>query len=88
MTKQGIQTKVGSGVHDIGNRSPLHEHKYGAVSTVIQGYVTLFLEGCAPVVAGPADSYYMPGGGLRMCSAYMPKVVYKGKIIKQKKKLY
>lgn len=72
-TNVGIATQVSRGGHEVGNRAALHEHRFGAISTVIKGYVTLFLDGCAPLTAGPGDSYYMPGNNKVICVDVMPK---------------
>lgn len=46
----------------VGSRSPIHEHEYGGVTTVVQGEMTLYMEGHAPLRAVAGVSYYMPAG--------------------------
>ena len=46
-----------------------------ATTHVLQNYITLFLEGSAPVTYGPGESYYMPPGGVVMTAAVVPKPV-------------
>lgn len=80
--EQGITYRHGYGGRDVGSRAPIHRHDLGATTHVLQGYVTLFLEGAAPTTAGPEESYYMPPGAF-MTAAVVPKPVYNGKQIVQ-----
>lgn len=44
----------------MGTRAPIHEHEYGGVTTLVQGEMTLYMEGHEPVRAVAGMSYYMP----------------------------
>jgi len=80
---QGVKYSHLKGGRPVGHRAPLHRHDYGATTHVLQGYITLFLEGIAPVTYGPGESYYMPPGGKVMTVSVMAKPVYKGNLIEQ-----
>lgn len=73
--EQGVTYTHVLGGRTVGTRAPLHRHDFGATSHVLQGYVTLFLEGSPPVTYGPGESYYMPPGGKVMAAAVVPKPV-------------
>lgn len=45
-----------------GTRSPIHEHPYGGTTCVLEGQMTLYLEGWDPQVADPGECYWMPPG--------------------------
>lgn len=45
-----------------GTRSPIHEHPYGGLTCMIQGEMTLYLEGSKPQTAVPGGCYWMPPG--------------------------
>jgi len=80
---QGVKYSHLKGGRPVGHRAPLHRHDYGATTHVLQGYITLFLEGIAPVTYGPGESYYMPPGGKVMTASVMAKPVYEGNPIEQ-----
>ena len=78
----GIRFFMGTGGRIAGTRAPIHRHPFGAMTYVQQGYVTLFLEGAAPVTKGPGEAYYMPPF-LSMSAAVMPHPVHMGKAVQQ-----
>lgn len=45
-----------------GTRTPLHLHEYGGSTCVLEGEMTLFLEGAEPRRAVAGQCYYMPAG--------------------------
>lgn len=45
-----------------GTRSPVHVHERGGTTCLMQGEMTLYLEGAKPHRAVPGECYYMPGG--------------------------
>jgi quercetin dioxygenase-like cupin family protein len=45
-----------------GTRAPIHEHEFSGTTTVVQGEMTLFMEGHPPVRAVQGESYFMPPG--------------------------
>lgn len=45
-----------------GTRAAIHTHPYGGVSCVVQGEMTLYMEGGKPLVADKGDCYWMPPG--------------------------
>lgn len=65
-----------------GLRFPICFHSYGTVVTVNKGYLTLFVEGCAPQTYGPGQSYYKPGGRV-LTQAATPQPFIPGKMVRQ-----
>ncbi len=55
-------------VRAAGTRSPVHVHELGGTTCVMQGEMTLYLEGSEPHRAVAGDCYYMPSG--RAMSGY------------------
>lgn len=45
-----------------GTRTPVHEHEHGGTTCVLEGEMTLFLQGSAPSRAVAGTCYYMPAG--------------------------
>ena len=45
-----------------GTRAPIHEHEYSGTTTVVQGEMTLYMEGHEPMKAVAGQSYFMPPG--------------------------
>ncbi len=45
-----------------GTRSPIHLHDYGGTTCVLEGEMTLFMEGAAPQTVKAGGCYYMPPG--------------------------
>ena len=45
-----------------GTRTPIHVHEGGGVTCLIEGEMTLYVEGQEPVRKGPGECYYMPSG--------------------------
>lgn len=45
-----------------GTRSPVHVHEQGGTTCLMQGEMTLYLEGAKPHRAVAGECYYMPGG--------------------------
>ena len=45
-----------------GTRSPVHVHEHGGTTCLMQGEMTLYLEGAKPQRAVAGECYYMPGG--------------------------
>ena len=45
-----------------GTRSPVHVHELGGTTCLMQGEMTLYLEGAKPQRAVAGECYYMPGG--------------------------
>jgi quercetin dioxygenase-like cupin family protein len=45
-----------------GTRAPIHEHEFSGTTTVVQGEMTLYMDGHAPVKAVQGQSYFMPSG--------------------------
>lgn len=43
-------------------RTPIHMHDFGGVTCVIEGEMTLYLEGAEPKRAQAGECYYMPAG--------------------------
>jgi len=80
---QGVEYKHLRGGRTAGARAPLHRHDFSATTHVLQGYVTLFLEGHAPKTYAAGESYYMPPGGLVMSAGIMPNPVYNGRPVVQ-----
>ena len=45
-----------------GTRAPVHVHEQGGTTCLMQGEMTLYLEGAKPHRAVAGECYYMPGG--------------------------
>lgn len=45
-----------------GTRTPFHLHEYGGTTCVLEGEMTLYLEGAEPQRAVAGQCYYMPSG--------------------------
>ena len=81
-TDAEIRFFMGPGGRFPGMRAPIHRHPFGSMTYVQEGYVTLFLEGAAPVTKGPGEAYYMPPYK-SMSAAVMPQPVHDGKTVVQ-----
>ena len=45
-----------------GTRTPIHEHEFSGTTTVVQGEMTLYMDGHEPMKAVAGQSYFMPPG--------------------------
>lgn len=45
-----------------GTRTPLHLHEHGGTTCVLEGEMTLYLEGAEPARASAGQCYFMPAG--------------------------
>lgn len=81
-TDADIRFFMGPGGRYPGTRAPIHRHPFGSMTYVQEGFVTLFLEGAAPVTKGPGEAYFMPPYK-SMSAAVMPRPVYGGMIVAQ-----
>ena len=45
-----------------GTRTPIHEHEFSGTTTVVQGEMTLYMDGHEPMKAVAGTSYFMPPG--------------------------
>jgi quercetin dioxygenase-like cupin family protein len=45
-----------------GTRTPIHQHEFSGTTTLLQGEMTLYMEGHEPVRAVAGQSYFMPPG--------------------------
>lgn len=45
-----------------GTRSPIHTHDFGGQTCIIEGEMTLYLEGAQPVTKKAGECYWMPPG--------------------------
>lgn len=45
-----------------GTRAPIHVHDYGGTTCMLEGEMTLFMEGTAPHTAHSGECYWMPPG--------------------------
>lgn len=45
-----------------GTRTPLHLHEHGGTTCVLEGEMTLYLEGAEPARAVAGECYFMPAG--------------------------
>ncbi|MDR6335286.1 quercetin dioxygenase-like cupin family protein [Xanthobacter flavus] len=59
---QGRETIVYRTVRAPGTRAPIHFHDDGGLTCVIEGEMTLYLEGAAPAKASAGQCYSMPSG--------------------------
>lgn len=59
---EGNQVIVARTTRAAGTRTPLHLHEYGGTTCVLEGEMTLYLEGATPQKAVAGQCYYMPAG--------------------------
>ena len=59
-----------------GTRTAIHMHDYAGVTCIVQGEMTLYMEGVSPIRKQAGDCYYMPSG-VRMIGFNSGKVVAK-----------
>lgn len=59
---EGNQVIVARTTRAPGTRTPLHLHEYGGTTCVLEGEMTLYLEGATPQKAVAGQCYYMPAG--------------------------
>jgi quercetin dioxygenase-like cupin family protein len=59
---QGLQIIVARTTRAPGTRTPLHLHEYAGTTCVLEGEMTLYLEGAEPSRAVAGQCYYMPAG--------------------------
>jgi quercetin dioxygenase-like cupin family protein len=59
---QGNEIHAVRSVRAFGTRSPIHMHEHGGITCVVEGEMTLYLEGAEPQRALPGDCYFMPPG--------------------------
>lgn len=66
------QSLVYRDVRAPGTRSPIHVHRWGGITCVVQGLAELYIDGAArsPVTAGPGMCYMMPA--MTKVSALVP----------------
>jgi quercetin dioxygenase-like cupin family protein len=69
----GTEVLVVRTVCQAGTRTPIHRHDHSGVTCVLEGEMTLFLEGSAPQRAQAGDCYNMPAG-LHMVGANLGTV--------------
>lgn len=62
VTDEGLQHLVYQDRRAPGTRSPIHEHPYGGTTCVLEGQMTLYLDGSEPQVANAGECYWMPPG--------------------------
>ncbi len=58
----GMEVLVVRTVRQAGTRTPVHRHNHSGVTCVLEGEMTLYLEGSAPQLAQAGDCYNMPAG--------------------------
>lgn len=58
----GMRHLVMRGVRAPGTRAPIHVHPFGGTTCVLEGQMTLYLEGSPEVTAKAGDCYWMPPG--------------------------
>lgn len=58
----GNEIHVVRSVRAFGTRSPIHMHEHGGITCVVEGEMTLYLEGAEPERAPAGQCYYMPPG--------------------------
>jgi quercetin dioxygenase-like cupin family protein len=58
----GNEIHVVRSVRAFGTRSPIHMHEHGGITCVVEGEMTLYLEGAEPQRAPAGQCYYMPPG--------------------------
>lgn len=76
----GIRWQATRGSRAVGTRSPIHMHNYGAVSTVLSGFATFFIEGQAPQTFPPKSAFYHPTAGKRMTIAILARPEIDGEL--------
>ena len=59
---RGHQVIVARTTRAPGTRTPLHLHEHGGTTCVLEGEMTLYLEGAAPQRAVAGQCYFMPAG--------------------------
>lgn len=59
---QGNEIHVVRSVRAFGTRSPIHMHEHGGITCVVEGEMTLYLEGAEPLRAPAGECYFMPPG--------------------------
>lgn len=57
---QGHESLVHRTVRAPGTRAPIHIHGYGGTTCVLEGEMTLLIEGGEPALASAGTCYYMP----------------------------
>src|SRR5690606_38274572 len=57
---EGRQVIVARTTRAPGTRTPLHLHEFGGTTCVLEGEMTLYLEGSTPQKAVAGQCYYMP----------------------------
>lgn len=58
----GMEVLVVRTLRQAGTRTPVHRHDHSGVTCVLEGEMTLYLEGSAPQRAQAGDCYNMPAG--------------------------
>lgn len=61
-TPQGSEMVINRTTRAAGTRAPMHVHEHGGTTCVLQGEMTLFLEGAAPRRVTAGGCYWMPAG--------------------------
>ena len=59
---QGNEAIVARTTRAPGTRTPLHLHEHGGTTCVLEGEMTLYLEGAEPAKAVAGECYFMPAG--------------------------
>lgn len=62
LNAQGDEVKVFRDTRAPQTRTPIHTHPLGGTTCVLEGEMTLYLEGSPPSRAVAGDCYYMPSG--------------------------
>jgi Cupin domain len=57
---EGRRLVTTRGIRPGGTRAPIHVHRYGGLTCVIEGEITDFVEGHEPMVFPAGTCYYMP----------------------------
>ncbi len=65
---QGHTILVMRGTRVAGTRAALHTHPYGGTTCVLQGRMTLYMEGASPSAAEAGTCYFMPPGMMMAAS--------------------
>jgi quercetin dioxygenase-like cupin family protein len=58
----GNEVHVVRSVRAVGTRTPIHVHEHGGITCVVEGEMTLYMEGAAPMRAPQGQCYFMPPG--------------------------
>ncbi len=61
-TQSGEITSISRTTRLPGTRAPIHMHPYGGTTCVLEGEMTLYLEGARPARAPAGSCYFMPPG--------------------------